>query len=217
MLNKYKHIIWDWNGTMLNDVELCVDVGNNLFRKKNISLLTVEKYKTIFTIPVRDYYIAAGFDFSNESFELIGKEWMDEYEERKYECSLYSYLIPTIKKFQENGIRQSLVSAYKMDKLKDMINKFGLDEYLENVVGLDNIYAASKAHLAKELVKILGNGHGETLMIGDTVHDYDVACEVGADCILIADGHQSIEILKETGTEVFNSLGEFYDFYFNSK
>jgi phosphoglycolate phosphatase len=142
---------------------------------------------------------------------------MDEYEERKYECSLYSYLIPTIKKFKENGIRQSLVSAYKMDKLKDMINKFGLDEYLEHVVGLDNIYAASKAHLAKELVKILGNGHGETLMIGDTVHDYDVACEVGADCILIADGHQSIEILKETGTEVFNSLGEFYDFYFNSK
>jgi phosphoglycolate phosphatase len=208
---KYKYVIWDWNGTMLNDVELCVDVGNNLFRKKNIPQMSLEKYKAIFTIPVRDYYIAAGFDFSKESFELVGKEWMDEYEERKYECSLHDGLVKVMQKFDDIGINQSVVSAYKQDNLNEMIRKFELNQYLSHIVGLDNIYAAGKIHLAKNLMNILGNGHGETVLIGDTVHDFEVADEIGAECILIADGHQSKDILKETNTPVYDSLIEFYN------
>ncbi|MBK7104870.1 MAG: HAD family hydrolase [Ignavibacteriae bacterium] len=206
MIKKYKHIIWDWNGTILNDLNLCVDVGNNLFRKKNLPTLTVEKYKSIFTIPVINYYIAAGFDFEKESYEIVGKEWMDEYEERKYECSLHDGLIETIEKIKSLGIEQSLLSAYKQDKLVEMTEKFNLKKYFSHIVGLDNIYAAGKLELGINLMKIIGNGHGETLMIGDTIHDFEVSQEIGADCILIANGHQNVEILKKTGTIIFENL-----------
>ncbi len=209
MIDKYKHVIWDWNGTVLDDLDLCVDVANNLFNKKEIPTLTVEKYKSIFTIPVKNYYVAAGFDFKKESFEIVGKEWMHEYEARKYECSLHPGLIEVMGKIQSKGIEQSLLSAYKQDKLSDMVEKFNLSKYLTHIVGLDNIYAAGKLHLGKRLMEILGNGHGETLMIGDTVHDYEVAREIGSDCILIASGHQNYDILAKTGAEVHNTLEEF--------
>lgn len=208
MLNKYKHIIWDWNGTILDDIDLCLSVANNLFRKKNIPSITKERYMSIFTIPVKDYYIAAGFDFEKESFEVVGKEWMDEYENRKYECNLQAGLVQVLQKFHKAGIGQSVLSAYKQERLEEMINKFGLNKYFEHVVGLDNIYAASKLHLGKQLINLLGNGHGETLMIGDTVHDYEVAKDMGADCILIASGHQNRDVLLETGAIVYNSLSE---------
>lgn len=211
MINKYKHVIWDWNGTMFNDVELCVEVGNNLFRKKNIPLMDIEKYKSIFTIPVKDYYEAAGFDFTRESFEIIGKEWMDEYEERKYESSLHVDLLSVMERLKEKGIKQSVLSAYKQDNLVEILNKFNLTNYLDHIVGLDNIYAASKLDLGKALIKEIGNNEGETLLIGDTVHDYDVAAEIGAECVLIADGHQNYEVLSKTGALVFNNLKEFYD------
>jgi len=132
---KYKHIIWDWNGTIINDVELCVDVGNNLFRKKNIPQISVEKYRSIFTIPVKEYYVAAGFDFSAHSFESIGKEWMDEYEDRKYECSLYNDLISVMERFIELNIPQSVLSAYKQDRLEAMIKKLGLGKYFSHIIG----------------------------------------------------------------------------------
>ena len=210
MKEKYSHVIWDWNGTILNDVELCVEIGNNLFRRKGLPTITVAKYKSIFTIPVKNYYIAAGFDFSKESFEIVGREWMDEYEERKYECSLYVDLVNTMKKFENLGIGQSLLSAYKQDNLKSMVDKFELTDYLENVVGLDNIYAAGKRHLAKELVKSINNGSKNILMIGDTIHDFEVANEIGADCILVADGHQSKDVLIKSGAKVYDSLKELY-------
>ncbi len=210
MIKKYKHIVWDWNGTILNDLDLCVDVANNLFKKKGIPAITLEKYKSIFTIPVKDYYIAAGFDFEKESFEVVGKEWMDEYEERKNECFLHEGLIKVMSEFRDRQIKQSVLSAYMQENLEKMIEKFGLDEYLNHIVGLDNIYAASKLHLGKKLMKTLGNGHGETLLIGDTVHDFDVAQEIGAECVLVAAGHQNYETLEKTGTIVYNSLEEFY-------
>lgn len=209
MINKYKHVIWDWNGTMFNDLELCVNVGNNLFRRKNIPEMSIEKYKSIFTIPVKDYYIAAGFNFEKESFETIGKEWMDEYEERKLECSLHEDLIPFMEKLKRKGIKQSVLSAYKKDNLENILDHFNLNGYLENVVGLDNIYAASKLELGKNLIKSIGLNAGETLLIGDTVHDYDVAKAMGSDCILIANGHQTFETLSKTGTKVYNSINEF--------
>ena len=208
MLKNYKHIIWDWNGTVLNDLDLCVDVANNLFSKKNVPTLTVEKYKSIFTLPVKNYYIAAGFDFEKESFEVVGKEWMDEYEERKYECQLHEGLIDVLEKIKFLGMEQSLLSAYKQDNLREMADKFNLTKYFSNIVGLDNIYAASKVELGKELMKTIGNGHGEALMIGDTTHDFEVANEIGADCILVAGGHQNLDTLNKTGVKVYNTIRE---------
>jgi len=208
MIKKYKHIIWDWNGTILNDIELCVEVGNNLFKKKNIPTISIEKYKDIFTIPVIKYYEAVGFNFSEESFSEIGKEWMEEYEERKYECNLHDDVLNVMQKINNLGIEQSILSAYKENNLKEMVKYFDLGKYQTNIIGLDNIYAASKLELGLELMKKINNGNRETLMIGDTIHDFEVAKAMGADCILIADGHQSKEKLLSCSVPVFNTLNE---------
>lgn len=206
MIKKYNHIIWDWNGTILNDVELCVNVGNNLFKRKNIPTITIEKYKDVFTIPVIKYYEAVGFDFTKESFEAIGKEWMDEYEERKYECSLHKGFIETVKKLNDWGIKQSILSAYNQNSLNEMVRKYGLDKFMENVVGLDNIYAASKLKLGLDLIEKIKDEQTKILMIGDTVHDYEVAKSMGTDCLLFTGGHQKKEKLLSCGVPVFDSF-----------
>lgn len=219
MIKKYKHVIWDWNGTILDDLDLCIEAGNNLFKRNNLEPLTKEKYKSIFTIPVKEYYKSAGFDFNKVSFEEIGSEWMTEYEERKFECGLHEKIIETMQKIKEMGIGQSVLSAYKQDKLQEMIYRYNLSEYFDYIIGLDNIYASGKAHLAKILNYKLkedtryNNGNSKFLMIGDTVHDFEVAEEIGADCILIAAGHQSKEQLLTTKAVVYDNLIKFYNEY----
>jgi len=199
MLEKYIHIIWDWNGTLFNDTGLCLDLVNILLSKRKLPLLTLDEYRNIFTFPVKDYYSKAGFDFTKESFENIGREWMDEYERRKYECGLHDGTINVLEKISSFGIGQSILSAYSQNFLEELVKHYGLTKYFEHIYGLDNIYASSKVQPGKELMKNLGNGIGETLLIGDTEHDYDVAIEIGADCVLIANGHQSFERLTKYG------------------
>lgn len=211
MIDKYKHIIWDWNGTILNDVDLCVELINQLLAKNGNETLSIEKYRDVFTIPVKNYYAAIGFDFEKESFEIVGKRWMDEYERRKYECTLFEGIVSVLDKIQSMGIGQSILSAYSQHTLDELVMHYGLTRYFTHIIGLDNIYAAGKVHLGLALMEKLGHGKGETLLIGDTEHDYEVAMEIGADCILVSNGHMSKERLSELGCPVINDIDEFID------
>jgi phosphoglycolate phosphatase len=210
MLKKsdYSNVIWDWNGTIFDDVNLCVDIINNLLRKRGLKTLSVEEYKNIFTFPVKSYYEKLGFDFSKESFEIIGREWMDEYERRKFEASPFPDALLTIEKFQKMGIKQSVLSAYSLHTLKQMLKHFNLIPFFEEVKGLDNIYAGSKLELGKGLIYKLNLNGTRALLIGDTLHDAEVAVELGIDSVLITRGHQSKKALLKAGVPLYDSLEE---------
>jgi phosphoglycolate phosphatase len=205
-MRRVKHIIWDWNGTLFNDVELCREIFNGILLRRNLKELSLPVYRNIFTFPVQDYYEKAGLNFAKYPFEILGREWMDEYESRKLECSLHKGAIDILDKVSERGIGQSILSAYSQHTLEEIVQRFGLGKYFTHMVGLDHIYATSKIENGKELIKKLGSDGGKTVFIGDTVHDFEVAREIGAECILVADGHQERIKLEECGVRVFNSL-----------
>ncbi len=215
MFSDYKHIIWDWNGTLLNDVSLCVDIVNNILIKKNLTPLSIEAYRNIFTFPIRNYYEKAGFDFSQYTFEEVGLEWMGEYERRRPESLLHSGVTETLTLLKENEIGQSVLSAYPHRTLVEVITHFNLNDFFTHIMGHDNIYATSKVDLGKELMKKISNGNSKVLLIGDTEHDYEVAAEIGADCALIADGHQSKEKLLGCKASVYESISELTSELFN--
>jgi phosphoglycolate phosphatase len=208
-MNNYKHIIWDWNGTLLDDVGLCVDIINGILLKKNLSSLSLDKYRNIFTFPIKDYYIRAGFDFTQYSFEEVGQEWMREYERRRTECVLHSHAKEILFLLKRKNINQSILSAYPHSTLIEIISFFNLNDFFTHIIGLNNIYATSKVDLGKELMKKIRNGKESILLVGDTEHDFEVSKEIGADCILIANGHQSKEKLLNCDAQVFDSIEEF--------
>ena len=205
---KYKHIIWDWNGTILDDTELCVEIVNKLKTKRGLPGLSVEQYRAVFGFPVKDYYTAAGFDFSEESFEAVGREWMDEYERRKYTCCLQKGVAEVLESISSLKIGQSILSAYSLRSLAETVAHYGLAKYFTHLYGLDNIYAPSKVALGKKLMAELGHKKGETLMVGDTEHDLETASAIGADCALIANGHQNRAKLEKTGAVVLAGVNE---------
>lgn len=208
-LSKYKHIIWDWNGTILNDLDMCINIINELLVKYKMPSVSAEKYRDVFTIPVENYYKAIGFDFERNSFAEVGKEWMDEYERRKYNDAI---LHPAVKillnRIHQNGQSQSILSAYKQNTLEELVDHYNLSVYFDYLFGADDIYAVSKVEQGKMLMDKLGLKKGESILIGDTIHDYEVAQEIGADCLLTAEGHQSYERLSSTGCKVVRSLNK---------
>ncbi len=208
MFSNYKHIIWDWNGTLLDDVGLCVDIINGVLARKNLDSLTLNYYRDIFTFPIKNYYKKAGFDFDQYTFEEVGQEWINEYERRKNECRLHKGALEILTLLQTEKIEQSILSAYSHKTLIEIVTRFKLNEFFKYIIGLNNIYATSKIELGKKLMKNISNTEGKVLLIGDTEHDYEVSKEIGADCVLIADGHQSKEKLIECNVPVFDSLSE---------
>ena len=208
MIQNFEHIIWDWNGTLLNDTSLSLNIINGLLKSKNINTLSMEDYRLIFDFPVKNYYEKAGFDFSEYSFEEVGKQWMDEYEIRKWETVLFEGTKDVLDYISSLGIAQSVLSAYSLDTLIEIIDAHGLSKYFQHITGLDHIYANSKLDIGRELIKKIDVPLQKIVLIGDTIHDHEVASELGIQCILIANGHQSRERLLLSGFPVLNDIHE---------
>jgi phosphoglycolate phosphatase len=207
-IKNYKHIIWDWNGTLFNDVELCRNIISGILKRRNLPELTLDTYRNIFTFPVKEYYKSAGLDVSGDNWEILSHEFMNEYEARKYECVLYDSAFEVLDKIHSAGPDQSVLSAYSQHTLEEIIDSFNLSGFFVGLIGLDNIYAAGKVESGIKWMKELGHSHGEVMLIGDTVHDFEVAREIGADCLLIAEGHQDKSRLSEVTGDILNTLSD---------
>ncbi len=209
---KYKYIVWDWNGTLIDDVELGVSIFNKMCDFYGLQNITLEEYQNKFKIPVADFYEECGFDFSKVDFNDIGEFYISEYNKLRFNCSLHDGVKDVMRALKSAGIGQSILSAYEQNHLRESVSYFGLNEFLDNVFGLSDILAGSKESRAKALIEKLDVDPKSVLMIGDTTHDKDAADAMGADCVFVARGHNAAFRLKELNVPVFNSHFELLDF-----
>ena len=201
------HIVWDWNGTLLDDVALCLSALNSVGGRRGIPPLTLERYRGIFTFPVIDYYKAAGFDFTHEPFSSPAEEWVAAYKDGVRTLARpYAGAGAVLACLARAGFRQTLLSAHEHELLVELVCHFGLDSHFSRIMGIGDIYAAGKCELGLAWLAESGVAPEAILMIGDTLHDNEVAQAMGVLCILIAEGHQSRERLREAGVPVLDSV-----------
>jgi phosphoglycolate phosphatase len=215
-LIQYKHIIWDWNGTLLDDASIVADVMNIMLKKRNISAITYEYYREIFDFPIINNYIRLGFDFSTESFESVTQEFIIECEKVQGNYSLHSNAEKILKRIQNAGISQSILSAAHQESLEYFTRYFQIENYFVRLIGLDNYMAASKIENGRKWISSLPHSRNEVLLIGDTTHDYEVSREIGCDCILVASGHQKEEKLLSCKVNIYKSLDDLYNDLYES-
>lgn len=208
---QFGSIIWDWNGTLLNDMHLCVQTMNELLIKRNLSLMSLSSYQEVFSFPVKDYYRKIGFDFEIEPFEIPAMEFIDGYNQQVFSCLLHQDALSVLRHFHSFGIRQFILSAMHQDVLDDCLKHYQIDHFFEHVRGLDNHFAASKTANGQQLIAEFNLNTSDLVLIGDTVHDFEVASKLGCSCILIANGHQSKAVLESTGAQLIDTLIQLLD------
>jgi phosphoglycolate phosphatase len=204
----YKHIIWDWNGTLLDDVWLCVDIMNTMLQKRNKPRIDQEQYTELFDFPVKTYYHKVGFDFSQEPFETLAAEYIHTYDRRQLECTLCPHAHEILQVCQHHGITQSILSACHQERLEQIVAAYQIRPFFLRLSGLRDYYATSKVSNGKALLEDVNVSSHEVLLIGDTTHDFDVAQALGVACVLIDGGHHSRRKLESTRTMIKNSLYE---------
>ena len=201
-----KAVIWDFNGTILDDFALCLQVINQLLARRQLPLLTEDSYRSFFDFPVQDYYARIGFDFSAEPFSDLAHEYMALYQPASFDCQLRPGVLATLAALRDQGLRQILLSATKHDFLMEQIGHFGLASYFQEIFGLDDIYGRSKLEMARSWFSQNELLPSETVLIGDTTHDFAVASAIQCKCLLVGGGHNSVARLQQTGANVLREV-----------
>ena len=192
---KYDRVIWDFNGTILDDLRVSIDSADELLIRHGLSpMLSVEKYHSVFGFPIMEYYKRIGFDFEKVPYSVLAHEWVDIYLRRVKEAKVKDEIRAVIDSLSEMSMKQTVLSMTDKNMLVSQIKELGLYDTFDEIYGLDNIYAKSKLELAKKWRE--EHPSERVLFIGDTVHDAESAEIIGCNCLLLAGGHQSIEAIS---------------------
>ena len=206
-------IIWDWNGTLLNDLDICLESINEMLEYRGMQSLSREAYCEVFTFPVIDYYRQVGFDFDKEEWQTVAMDFMNRYFGKLTRSNLFPEAQAVLEFFGQCGYRQVILSAMEQDALTASVIERGIGRYFQQIVGIDNHYAAGKSGNGRAMFIDHALSGDNTWFIGDTLHDADIARELGCRCLLIANGHQDKKRLEQAGVPVLTSLTELKSFF----
>lgn len=202
-----KTVLWDWNGTLLDDVWTGTAAMNALLQKYNLPLLRdTAHYREVFCFPISAYYDKLGV--GGDMFPITSHEWMAQYNALEGRCVLREGALESLQLFRDAGWRQVVLSASKLDNLLAQMRRYDVLPFFDAVLGLDHIYATSKVDIGREWLRVQQVNPADCVMIGDTLHDAEVAQALSCRCILASGGHQADKVLQSAGCEVAGGVKE---------
>ncbi len=211
-------IIWDWNGTILDDALVCKTIANIMLTERGIPALPdMDAYRAVFGFPIKAYYEKMGYRFGpeDEPYEHVADEFVIWYDKLYRTAVLRPGIVQFLDRLKAQGYRQVLLSATRYDQLLEQVAAFGdVGDRFERKLGLTDHYAFSKAALARDFIEREGIPRERALFIGDTDHDFEVSSAIGCPCVLLEGGHQSCARLLKMGVPVLpdlTALGDYLD------
>lgn len=207
----YSHILWDWNGTLLDDRDLALSIVNDMLGKRGLAPISMATYLTLFDHPVMDFYRAIGLGPEVTPVAQVAAEFQSGYTAGYRNCQLQPGAEQMLWGLRKLGVKQSVLSASQRHTLRRLVTHFGAAAHFQSLLGLDDHLAHSKIELAETWLAKQPFLPERVLLIGDTTHDFDTAKAIGCDCLLVARGHQSRGKLAECGVPVIDDLRKLAD------
>lgn len=201
----YQYIFWDWNGTIIDDVGVALGAVNQMLQERDYPAITLQRYRELMDTPIIHFYEPI-FDLKKYPFEEIADEFQRLYQ--KGAPQPYAAVPDLLQQFQEQGRCQIVLSSSQRKSILASLNVLRFHKYFDAVLGADDIYAQSKVDRAVDYIQQNQIAPEQCVLIGDTVHDYEVADRMGIACVLLSCGHDDRESLQKCGCEVCEHPGQ---------
>jgi phosphoglycolate phosphatase-like HAD superfamily hydrolase len=199
------HLVWDWNGTLLDDLGLVVSSTNVAFATVDGPVVTADEHRRDFCRPVVDYYAQVlGRPVDPEEFTQLDKVFHDAYRTGLAACTLTGDARAAMAAWAGT---QSLLSMWFHEELVPELERRELTGPLARIDGLRSTIGGDlkASHLARHLDALDIDG-GSTVLIGDSVDDAHAAASVGAACVLYTGGFTDPTRLHAVGVPVAETL-----------
>lgn len=209
-MKKIKNIIFDFNGTLIDDSDVCISIYEEMREKYHMRKYTRREYRDSVYFPMNQFYYDSGC--SVENYPIAASEFSDKYIERyPKESKLCPGVKTTLNKLKKLGYKIYCLSASKQKTLEYQLNFYGILRYFDGIIGSQDKLATGKIEYGKQFLKDHNVNLEETVLIGDTCHDYECAEAFNVRCMLYTGGHNSRKALKKSKAILVDSYKELFE------
>lgn len=206
------HIVWDWNGTLLDDLDVVVDALNIGIGNYGVAPIGHDDYRDHYTRPVRAFYDAVfARPVTDDEWADLNGTFHSAYAELVPRATLADDSLEALMRIDELQWSQSVLSMSPHDLLLSMVTERGIGQRFTSIDGLQAVSGGLKASHLEEHLEGGGHAASDTVVIGDTPDDADAARSVGADVVLYDGGSHHMHTLEAVGVPVAHTLIEAVD------
>ena len=213
---RYKYIFWDFNGTIIDDVNNALGCVNDLLERKNRSPITLKEYYNYVQTPIVGFYHHI-LPPEEIDFDEISRDYHRDYNKRINETRLAHGALELLRDLHSQGVHQYIITSNHTEETELLTRRFGISDFLDGVSGADDTLAGSKTERATRLFNELNIHRNDALFVGDTLHDLETANALGIDCVLVEYGHQGKKLLREHNAFTVASLDEVRSIIFDTR
>ncbi|MER5890486.1 HAD family hydrolase [Streptomyces sp. NPDC001941] len=204
------HLVWDWNGTLLDDIDAVIGATNAAFGELGLDPITLERYRELYCVPVPKFYERLmGRLPTDQEWLVMDAAFHKHYWARADACGLAAGAAELLARRQAEGRTQSLLSLAPHEHLIPIVRRHGIESRFVRVDGRVGESTAGKAgHMVRHLAALEGVAPERVVVIGDAADDAVAAAHVGAKAVLYTGGSHSRASLERVGVPVVDSLVE---------
>ncbi|MFG2722643.1 HAD family hydrolase [Streptomyces sp. NPDC048416] len=208
------HLVWDWNGTLLDDIATVIEATNAAFAHIGLEPITLERYRDLYCVPIPLFYQRLmGRLPTDDEWLVMDAAFHEQYWARADSCGLTAGAAELLAARWTAGLSQSLLSMAPHEHLVPIVRRHGITEHFLRVDGRTGPSHGSKAeHMVRHLTALRAADpeiSGERIVvIGDAVDDAVAAAAVGARAVLFTGGSHSRAGLAVAGVPVVDTLTE---------
>ncbi|MFA9428963.1 HAD family hydrolase [Egicoccus sp. AB-alg2] len=211
-----RHVVWDWNGTLLDDQLVVVEALNAVLADRGLPPTDLATYQRLYTRPVQTFYERLfGRPIQPDEWEHLDDVYHHGYASALERAQLAVDAEVALHRVAGAGRSQSLLSMYRHEQLVPLVQQLGIDDHFLRIDGLRGAGGGRKApyleaHL-EHILPVTGAAPEEILVVGDAIDDAVAAQHVGARCVLYDGGSHPREELEATGVPVVDTLTQALD------
>ncbi len=184
----FKNLIFDWSGTLVDDMGPVIEATNVVLGKYGIAPYDREGFRRSFRLPYREFYEEVLPGVALEELEAHFRPAFDG------AVSLVTVLPHAREKLEwakARGLRMFVLTSMDADAFGRQLEEFGMKEFFEAT------YAGvlDKRELIAHILDSHGLDKAETAFVGDMTHDVETAKHGGISSIAVLTGYHHAEVL----------------------
>ena len=176
-----RNIIFDWSGTLANDLGPVLEATNGIFRDFGRSEMSLEEFRRTFRLPFSGFYAEMLPQATAEGLEALYERFFAHLQDGVE-------LLPGAKEFLDfchaTERRIFLLSTIKKEHFVTQATRLGVIDEFEHAY----VQIMDKREKIKEILEVHGLKPEETMFIGDMVHDIETARHGGVIDVAVLTG-----------------------------
>lgn len=198
------HIIWDYNGTVIDDVDASVAAVNDMLYTRGLPPTTKQEYTSTVSLPLENYY--KGLGIVDADMGKLSLEFRMYCQKHDNLCRIFDGFYETVEFTKSLGMKNILMSSLYSVFLLSETEKYKITDCFDEIIGMSDTFVGSKYENAKNYIDKNNLDPQNILFVGDLINDAQTAKALGAQCILIPNGHNSKEKCESQGVTVVENI-----------